>query len=105
MPLNPPLNCALKCALECALKCALFWVTQHEAMPSSCEIVAAKTGGYADGTCETVRFRCPVGVAEAADGTLYVVRIYNTHTLSLSLSLSLIHTHTHTHTSLTARCT
>jgi hypothetical protein len=52
---------------------------QHDAKPTSCD-EAAELGGYADGGRETARFRCPVGVAEAADGTIYVsalLRLYS----------------------------
>jgi hypothetical protein len=51
---------------------------QHDAKPTSCD-EAAQLGGYADGGRESARFRCPVGVAEATDGTIYVsalLRLY-----------------------------
>ena len=45
----------------------------NESKPTNCQLAASMSGGYADGSCETVRFRCPVGIKEAQDGTIYVV--------------------------------
>jgi len=45
--------------------------------PSKFAEAAEWTGGFADGDDAGARFRCPGGVCEAQDGTLYVSDAYN----------------------------
>lgn len=39
-----------------------------EQIPTCCAHAATRTGGYADGASDIVRFRCPVGIAEVCVG-------------------------------------